>query len=224
MHAIILFAHGSRDPLWHKPIQAVAQRMSNTSPEVLVRCAYLELTEPDLLTVVAELAQAGATHVRVLPMFLGVGRHAREDLPELIQALRAAHPQVDIQCQPAVGEQQLAAGFRRLAGADLGQRVAAVEHPLDHRLDLAAGVLHAMQPRADHPGVVEHQQVARAQFARQIDDMGIAKTGFTGFDHQHPPATAGRGRGLGYQFGRQDVREITELHGRRNRMAATRLL
>ena len=38
-------------------------------------------------------------------MFLGVGRHAREDLPALIQTLKTAHPAVDIHCQPAVGEQ-----------------------------------------------------------------------------------------------------------------------
>jgi sirohydrochlorin cobaltochelatase len=38
-------------------------------------------------------------------MFLGVGRHAREDLPELIRTLKVNHPSVDIQCQPAVGEQ-----------------------------------------------------------------------------------------------------------------------
>jgi sirohydrochlorin cobaltochelatase len=38
-------------------------------------------------------------------MFLGVGRHAREDLPELIKALKVNHPSVDITCQPAVGEQ-----------------------------------------------------------------------------------------------------------------------
>jgi sirohydrochlorin cobaltochelatase len=105
MKAVVLFAHGSRDPQWHKPIQAVAQRMSNTTPEVLVRCAYLELTEPDLLTVVAELAQAGATHVRVLPMFLGVGKHAREDLPLLMAQLREQHPNIAIDAQPAVGEQ-----------------------------------------------------------------------------------------------------------------------
>ncbi len=105
MKAVVLFAHGSRDPQWHKPIQAVAQRMANTSPEVLVRCAYLELTAPDLLTVVAELAKAGATHVRVLPMFLGVGKHAREDLPLLLARLREQHPNIAIDAQPAVGEQ-----------------------------------------------------------------------------------------------------------------------
>ena len=51
MHAIILFAHGSRDPLWHRPIQAVAQRIAKRDAQVLVRCAYLELTAPDLLHV-----------------------------------------------------------------------------------------------------------------------------------------------------------------------------
>jgi sirohydrochlorin cobaltochelatase len=105
MHAIILFAHGSRDPLWHKPIQAVAARITQRAPSTVVRCAYLELTEPDLPHVANTLVADGATSLSVVPMFLGVGRHAREDLPELIQALRAAHPQVDIQCQPAVGEQ-----------------------------------------------------------------------------------------------------------------------
>ena len=105
MHAIILFAHGSRDPLWHKPIQAVAERITQRSPSTVVRCAYLELTEPDLPHVANELVQQGANSLGVVPMFLGVGRHAREDLPELIQALKASHPRITISCQPAVGEQ-----------------------------------------------------------------------------------------------------------------------
>jgi sirohydrochlorin cobaltochelatase len=105
MHAIILFAHGSRDPLWHKPIQAVAERISQRAPRTVVRCAYLELTDPDLPHVANALVAEGATSLNVVPMFLGVGRHAREDLPALIQTLKTAHPAVDIHCQPAVGEQ-----------------------------------------------------------------------------------------------------------------------
>jgi sirohydrochlorin cobaltochelatase len=105
MHAIVLFAHGSRDPLWHQPIQAVAQRIAKRAPHTPVRCAYLELTEPDLPSVAAELAAAGATSLCVVPMFLGVGRHAREDLPQLVAAIQTAHPQVRVTCQSAVGEQ-----------------------------------------------------------------------------------------------------------------------
>jgi sirohydrochlorin cobaltochelatase len=106
MHAIVLFAHGSRDPLWHKPIQAVAERIAQRSPHTLVRCAYLELTEPALPHVADALVAEGATRLCVVPMFLGVGRHAREDLPQLISQIQAKHPALDISCQPAVGEQE----------------------------------------------------------------------------------------------------------------------
>ena len=106
MHAIILFAHGSRDPLWHKPIQAVAQRITERDTKSLVRCAYLELTEPDLLHVANELVVAGATSMSVVPLFLGVGKHAREDLPVLIAQVKDAHPALAVTCQRAVGEQE----------------------------------------------------------------------------------------------------------------------
>lgn len=103
-HAIVLFAHGSRDPLWHKPMEAVAQRIREREPEALVACAYLELSPPDLPTCVAALVAQHATAIRVLPMFLGVGKHAREDLPLLMAQLRAQHPQVAFELMPAVGE------------------------------------------------------------------------------------------------------------------------
>jgi sirohydrochlorin cobaltochelatase len=102
--ATILFAHGSRDPLWSRPMEAVAQRMRDLDPCVQVQCAYLELMQPDLASVVREFAATGCTAIQVVPMFLGVGRHAREDLPALVRALAGAHPGIDIALQPAVGE------------------------------------------------------------------------------------------------------------------------
>ena len=105
MKGIVLFAHGSRDPLWHRPIQAVAQRMAETAPDVPTRCAYLELTTPTLAEAASELIQQGITQLTIVPMFLGVGKHAREDLPVLIDALRTQYPGVHIDCQASVGEQ-----------------------------------------------------------------------------------------------------------------------
>ena len=64
MKAIVLFGHGSRDPLWHQPIQSVAARIAELSPHTLVRCAYLELTEPDLPSAAADLIAAGVTHLK----------------------------------------------------------------------------------------------------------------------------------------------------------------
>jgi len=101
---IVLFAHGSRDPLWRQPMDAVARRISDIAPQVRVACAFLELTTPDLASAVEDLVAQGVRRVTVVPMFLGVGRHAREDLPVLMAQLRERHPDVEYQLQPAVGE------------------------------------------------------------------------------------------------------------------------
>lgn len=102
--AIILFGHGSRDPLWRAPIEEAARRTQALAGDALVRCAYLELTTPDLPTVAAEAIAAGARELRIVPMFLGVGRHAREDLPALVQQLKERYADVRIELAPSVGE------------------------------------------------------------------------------------------------------------------------
>lgn len=101
---IILFAHGSREPQWRAPIEAVALQISARQPDVRVRCAYLEICEPSLFDAASDLIAAGARQLRVFPLFLGVGKHAREDLPLLIAQVRSAHPDVPIELLPAAGE------------------------------------------------------------------------------------------------------------------------
>ena len=104
MQATILFGHGSRDPVWRVPIDTVAQRMLAIDPTCCVRCAFLEITAPDLASTTAELVALGVRRITIVPMFLGVGRHAREDLPVLVSELRRAYPQVSFLLQPSVGE------------------------------------------------------------------------------------------------------------------------
>jgi sirohydrochlorin cobaltochelatase len=101
---IVLFAHGSRDPLWHKPMEAVAAHIATVAPNTPVACAYLELSRPDLPTAVADLVSHGVTTVSVLPLFLGVGKHAREDLPRLVAELQALHPGVRFKLNSSIGE------------------------------------------------------------------------------------------------------------------------
>jgi sirohydrochlorin cobaltochelatase len=102
--AIVLFGHGSRDPLWRLPMETVAARLRAMRPGTPVRCAYLELDTPSLPEAVAELVGGGAGAVTILPMFLGTGRHARTDLPQLVEQLRAAHPGVSFELRQPVGE------------------------------------------------------------------------------------------------------------------------
>lgn len=101
---IVLFAHGSRDPLWSKPIEAIAHAVSEASHACVVRCAYLELMTPSLESVMEELVQLGMDHIRIAPMFLGVGKHAREDLPEMTTRLTKSYPHIKLELMPSIGE------------------------------------------------------------------------------------------------------------------------
>ncbi len=101
---VVLFAHGSRDPLWRLPIDAVARQMSALWPGLPVAVAFLELTEPDLPSTVEAMMKQGLSQLRIVPMFLGVGRHAREDLPEMVRGLSQAYPQMRFELVPAIGE------------------------------------------------------------------------------------------------------------------------
>jgi sirohydrochlorin cobaltochelatase len=105
LQGIILFAHGSRDPLWRLPIEAVALQIKQQSPQVDVACAFLELTEPDLQTTTQLMAQKGLRHIAIVPMFLGVGRHAREDLPSLVTELKVQYPHIHFDLRRAIGEE-----------------------------------------------------------------------------------------------------------------------
>lgn len=104
MRATVLFAHGSRDPTWRTPFDNVARCMHEIDSKVRVMCAFLELTQPDLTTAVSELAAQGITHIVIIPMFFGLGRHAREDLPVLVNALQTIYPSICFKIKPSVGE------------------------------------------------------------------------------------------------------------------------
>jgi sirohydrochlorin cobaltochelatase len=104
---IVLFAHGSRDPLWRQPIEAIAAAVSEQSPCTPVACAYLELCTPNLADACKSLIDRGVSQLRVLPVFFGMGKHAREDLPLLLEELRNAHPSVTFSLLPAAGEHPL---------------------------------------------------------------------------------------------------------------------
>ncbi len=102
--ALVLFAHGARDPRWAQPflkMQAIAQARM---PEALVELAFLELMEPRLPAVVSQLADGGCTEISVVPVFLGQGGHVLRDLPPLIESLRAQYPSLVLRVSDAVGE------------------------------------------------------------------------------------------------------------------------
>lgn len=102
--ALVLFAHGARDPRWAQPFQKLQAIASERLPHAQVELAFLELMEPRLPAVVSQLVEAGCTQVSVVPVFLGQGGHVLRDLPPLIDELRETYPQLQLSVADAVGE------------------------------------------------------------------------------------------------------------------------
>ena len=104
--ALVLFAHGARDPRWATPFERLAERARQRRPDIPVALAFLELMEPRLPECVAELVQSGVTQISVVPVFLGQGGHVLRDLPPLLDELRETYPKLDIRLSKAVGEDE----------------------------------------------------------------------------------------------------------------------
>jgi sirohydrochlorin cobaltochelatase len=102
--ALVLVAHGSRDPEWARPLQAIEARARALRADLDVRLSFLDLTPPAPEASVREAAQAGATAIYLAPMFLGEGAHARRDMADLVDRLRGEYPGLLIELLPAAGE------------------------------------------------------------------------------------------------------------------------
>ena len=104
--ALILFAHGARDPEWANPMRAVQARVAEQAGAVDVRLAFLEFMAPTLSESIAGLLAGGVRKIVVMPMFIARGGHLKRDLPEMLAALRVAHPDVEFIQGDAIGEHE----------------------------------------------------------------------------------------------------------------------
>jgi sirohydrochlorin cobaltochelatase len=102
--AIILFAHGARDPRWAAPFQRLQQMTQESLPDTRVELAFLEFMTPNLTDLVAQLVADGCEKVIVSPIFLGQGGHVLRDLPLMVEALRISFPTLELSQLEAAGE------------------------------------------------------------------------------------------------------------------------
>lgn len=119
--ALILFAHGARDPEWAGPLRRVRAAVCAQAPALRVELAFLEFMTPELVPCAEALLTEGVTRIVVLPMFIAQGGHLKRDLPLLLDDLRSRYPQAHFELAPAVGEaepivQAMAAHVLSLAG------------------------------------------------------------------------------------------------------------
>jgi len=102
--ALVLFAHGARDPLWSAPLHTLATAIRTRAGEASVRVAFLELQGPTLMDALEAAASEGALRIHVVPVFWAGAGHVENDLPPILASFRARFPQVAVRSLPVLSE------------------------------------------------------------------------------------------------------------------------
>jgi sirohydrochlorin cobaltochelatase len=87
-----------------RPFDALRQTIQQRTPHVTVALAYLEATDPELSECIRALAEQGVESIRVLPLFLAMGKHLRSDIPALAAKVAGEFSELRIEFLPALGE------------------------------------------------------------------------------------------------------------------------
>lgn len=86
--ALLLVAHGSRDPRAAPVAEAVANAIAAPPSGPLAIAAFLELADPSVPTALDRLVSAGVTTVRIVPFLLTHAYHSKVDLPGVLEQAR----------------------------------------------------------------------------------------------------------------------------------------
>lgn len=94
--AVILLGHGSRVPGAGEDMEQVARRVREKGGFPIVETCSMQMLGPKFADALEKCVRAGARKVIVIPYFLHVGIHMREDIPELLREEVRRHPGVEI--------------------------------------------------------------------------------------------------------------------------------
>lgn len=100
---LIVLGHGSRAPAATETLAEITALVGAEAPFARVKYASLQLSLPDLPTVVEEMAREGMEEITVVPLLIAAGVHFHEDIPALLTALGKNHPGVRLRLASPLG-------------------------------------------------------------------------------------------------------------------------
>lgn len=93
--AILLMAHGSRIPEANGAVHEIAVMVKEMTGHEIVEVSFREQHLPNIQQGIDDCVAQGAQRVLLVPYFLFVGAHVREDLPEEMAEAKRRHPGVE---------------------------------------------------------------------------------------------------------------------------------
>lgn len=101
--ALVLVAHGSRDPRAADATRALVRAVATLRPGADVRASYLDHAGPRPGEVLTALESAGCARAVLVPLLLTAAYHGRVDIPEVLRTARAEGLRMPVAISEVIG-------------------------------------------------------------------------------------------------------------------------
>lgn len=101
---VVIAAHGSRRVETEKTLDQITAQVQELTGVKNIELGFMEFSERTIDGALDKIAQAGCDEILVLPYFLFSGVHIFEDIPELLESWKAAHPNVEVTFGHTLGD------------------------------------------------------------------------------------------------------------------------
>lgn len=120
--ALLVIAHGSRDPRHAATVHALVGRVRSLRPGLRVETAFLDFNGPSVSQALASLYLSGVREAVALPLLLTRAFHAKADIPAVLAESATRLPDLSVRVADVLGPHPLlvASLERRLAEAGVG--------------------------------------------------------------------------------------------------------
>ena len=103
MKGILIIAHGSRAKETETTLENIIETVKEKLPETIIEIAFMEFSDRTVERGISALAAKGITEIKIVPYFLFMGIHLKEDIPNMAEESAKKHPNIKITMAAPLG-------------------------------------------------------------------------------------------------------------------------
>ena len=96
MKGILIVGHGSRAKETEATLETVLEMAKAKLPELIIEYGFMEFSDKTVEKAVFALIEKGVNEIKVVPYFLFMGMHLKEDIPNMVAGCVAGYPDVNV--------------------------------------------------------------------------------------------------------------------------------
>ena len=98
-----MIAHGSRAKETERDLETILSMVRLKLPGTIIELAFMDFSERTIEKGIAVLASRGINEIKIVPYFLFMGIHLKEDIPQMVARCAANFPGIKITMGETLG-------------------------------------------------------------------------------------------------------------------------